>query len=362
MRFLQKPLVSFVRGHALLRTVGVVFAALILSLGLLAVSGYNLATCLEAFWQGTFGTTRGIGVILAGACPLILTGLAIAVAFRCGALNIGAEGQLLTGTLLATTLAVRVELPSAIFIPILFLLGMIGGGLWATIAGALRAWRQVPEVISTIMLNFIAVELLKFAVTGPLEGVPGTSQTKEVPSSAMLPLLYRDADLHIGIFIALLAAAGLHILMFRTTVGFELRAVGSNPTAATYAGMNVSKNLLLTMFLSGCLSGLAGTIELLGRVGSLGQGFTTVGYGYTAIAVAMLARLNPLGVVVSALFFAALASGSREMTFAPNHVPDKLIEVVRGLIVLLSVGYGIVAIRSRRMLNTASTRSSDAVS
>jgi simple sugar transport system permease protein len=332
----------------LVRLAAVILAALLLTLGLLGLSGYNLVSCLDAFWRGTFGTTRGWGVVLTGGCPLILTGVGVAVAFRCGALNIGAEGQLLVGTLLAAAFAVKAELPSWILVPVLFLLGMLGGGFWAGVAGALRAWREVPEVLSTILLNFVAMELLKFFVTGPLEGVPGTSQTAEIPASARLWLLDRDTDLHAGIFLALVAAAAVHVLIYRTTVGFELRAVGANPTAATYAGISVSRNVLRTMFLSGSLAGLAGTIELLGRIGSLSQGFTTVGYGYTAIAVAMLARLHPLGVVGSALFFAALASGSREMTFEPNYVPDKLIEVVRGLMVLLAIGYGVVELRFKK--------------
>jgi simple sugar transport system permease protein len=332
----------------ILRTAGVVTVALLLTLGVLAVGGYDLGSCLEAFWRGSFGSARGWGVLLTSSCPLMLTGVAVAIAFRCGALNIGAEGQLLVGTLVATAIGINANLPAPLLVPLLLLTGIVGGGAWAAIAAGLRVWRRVPEVISTIMLNFVAVELVKFAVTGPLEGVPGTSQTREVPRNAQLWMLNTDTDLHAGILVAVIAAIIAHALVFRTVIGFELRAVGSNPTAATYAGISVPKNTLLTMFLSGGLSGLAGTVELLGRVKSLSQGFTTVGYGYTAIAVAMLARLNPLGVIASAIFFGALASGSREMTFEPNHVPDKLVEIVRGLVVLLAVGYGVVEFRFRR--------------
>jgi len=276
----------------------------------------------------------------------MLTGVAVAMAFRAGALNIGAEGQLLVGTLAATAVGTQMNLPGWIFVPLLLVTGAVGGGLWGMIAGGLRVWRRVPEVLSTILLNFIAVELVKFAVTGPLEGVPGTSQTREVP--VHLGMLHADTDLHTGLLLAVGAALVVHFVLFRTTLGYELRAVGSNPVAATYGGISPARRLLLTMFLSGGLSGLAGTVELLGRVKSLSQGFTTVGYGYTAIAVAMLGRLSPLGVVASAVFFGALASGSREMTFEPNYVPDKLVEVVRGLVVLLAMGYGVVEVRFRR--------------
>jgi len=350
MPWLQNARVARVAARLmpLVRTLAVIGASLGLALILLAASGYDLASCLRAFWVGSVGSARGWGVTLTNACPIILTGLAVAVAFRCGALNIGAEGQLLVGTLLTTWLGVSAELPTSVFVPAMLLLGILGGGAWAAVAGALRAWRGVPEVISTIMLNFVAIEIVKFAVTGPLEGVPGTSQTNEITKSGQLWLLDPRTDLHAGIFLALAAAIAIHVLMFRTTLGFGLRAVGSNPVAATYAGINVSRHLVGTMFLSGCLAGLAGSVELLGRVKSLSQGFTTVGYGFTAIAVAMLARLNPLGVIASALFFGALASGSREMTFEPNYVPDKLVDVVRGLIVLLSIGYGIVELRFRK--------------
>ncbi|MDA1191840.1 MAG: ABC transporter permease [Candidatus Poribacteria bacterium] len=330
------------------RTVVVVFAALLLTLGLLGVSGYNLASCLEALWDGTFGSRYGWGAVLTGSTPLMLTGLAVAVAFRCGALNIGAEGQLLVGTLMATWLGVSVDLPSWVMVPSLFACGLIGGAVWAGIAGGLRVWRGVPEVLSTILLNFVAVELVKFAVTGPLEGVPGTAQTDELPKSAMLLMLDRTTDLHVGIIVAVALSITLYVVITRTTFGFRLRAVGSNPLASTYAGIPASRSLMETMLLSGCLAGLAGAIEMMGRIGTLSQGFTTVGYGYTAIAVAMLARLNPLGVIASAVFFAALASGSREMTFAPNNVPDKLVEIVRGLVVLLAIGYGVVQLRSQK--------------
>lgn len=326
------------------RTLRVVIATFSLTLLLLALGGYDLNSCLEAFWKGSFGSKRGWGVLLTNACPLMLTGVGVAIAFRCGALNIGAEGQLLIGTLFATALAVNAPLST----PLLLLSGALGGALWAGIAGILRMGRGVPEVLSTILLNFIAVELVKFSVTGPLEGVPGTSQTHEIPPHLHLHLLDPHTDLHTGILLAIATAILAHGFLFRTVLGFELRVVGAHPVAAEYAGISVTRSLLLTLLLSGALSGLAGTVELLGRVHSLSQGFTSVGYGYTAIAVAMLARLNPLGVVASAIFFGGLAAGSREMTFEPNYVPDKLVEVVRGLMVLLTIGYGVVELRSRR--------------
>ncbi|GIX05619.1 MAG: ABC transporter permease [Candidatus Poribacteria bacterium] len=332
----------------LVRTVGVILAALLLTLGLLVVTGYDLLDCLRAFWAGTFGTRYGWGGMLTAACPLLLTGLAVAIAFRCGALNIGAEGQFLVGALWATAVGVSLSLPRWAFLPLLFFLGALGGALWAAVAAALRVWRGVPEVLSTILLNFIAVEWVKYAVTGPLEIVPGTAQTAELPASGRLWMLDRTTDLHGGVLLAPVAAALLYLLLYRTTVGLEMRAVGSNPTAARYAGISVSANLFRTMLLSGGLAGFAGVVELTGRMYGLTQGSTDLGYGYTAIAVAMLARLHPLGVIASAWFFGALASGSREMSFAPTYVPDQLIEVVRGLMILLSIGYGVVELSFRK--------------
>lgn len=329
----------------LARVGAVVAVVLVAALILLAAGGYDLPSCARAFWLGTFGDRYGRASVLTGACPLILTGLAVALAFRGGALNIGAEGQLLVGGLAAVTLATKSSLPPWLLVPILFIVGAAGGGLWAAIAAGLRVWRRVPEVLSTILLNFVAIELVKYAVTGPLEGVRGTAQTAEIPRALRLPMLDAATDLHVGIVVALAAAFLAYLLIHRTTLGFELRAVGDNPVAAAYAGMSPSRSVFTAMLLSGALAGVAGCVELLGRLGSLSHGFTTVGYGYTAIAVAMLARLNPTGVVASALFFAALASGTREMTFEPNHVPDKLVDVIRGLVVLLTVGYGVAEVR-----------------
>ena len=141
----------------LLRTAAVIVASLLLTLGLLAASGYNLLTCMEAFWEGTFGSLRGMRFTLTSSCPLMLTGLSVALAFRCGVLNIGAEGQLLVGTLFATGVAVTTGADSPLLIPVLLALGLVGGALWASIAGALRLWRNVPEVLSTIRLNFVAI-------------------------------------------------------------------------------------------------------------------------------------------------------------------------------------------------------------
>lgn len=324
----------------------VILAALIL----LAACGYDVSSCARAFWLGTLGDRYGRAAMLTGACPLILTGLAVALAFRGGALNIGAEGQLLIGGLVGVALATKSSLPPMLLTPMLFVAGAAGGCLWAGIAAGLRVWRGVPEVLSTILLNFIAMEVVKYAVTGPLEGVRGTAQTAEIPRALRLPMLDAATDLHVGIFAALAAAVLTYLLIHRTTVGFELRAVGDNPVAAAYSGMSPSRSVITAMLLSGGLAGIAGCVELLGRLGSLSHGFTTMGYGYTAIAVAMLARLSPAGVVASALFFAALASGTREMTFEPNHVPDKLAEVVRGLVVLLTVGYGVAEVRFSKRL------------
>ena len=332
-------------GRHLLST-GVILVAVVGAAGLLLlIGGYDLASCSRAFWQGTVGNRYGLAPVLTGACPLILTGLAVALALRGGALNIGAEGQLLGGGIAATALATKVDLPAWSLVPMLFLAGVAGGAFWAGIAAALRVWRRVPEVLSTILLNFIAIELVRYAVTGPLEGIRGTAQTAEIPSNLRLWTLDAATDLHAGIFLAIVAAPLTHLLVHRTTVGFQLRAVGDNPLAAAYSGMSPARATFTAMLASGGLAGLAGCVELLGRVGSLSQGFTTVGYGYTAIAVAMLARLSPMGVVAAAVFFAALASGSREMTFEPNHVPDKLVEVMRGLVVLMAVGYGVADAR-----------------
>lgn len=322
---------------ALLAPLGAALLALLLSGAVLQLLGYPPLPALLALWRGAVGSGAAWTGTLLKATPLLLTGLAVALSFRCGVWNIGAEGQLYGGALVATFLATRL-LPGEgggwLFVPVL-LAGAAGGALVGAIAGWLRAARGVSEVISTILLNFVALQLVAFAVQGPLqEGPRAYPQSDAFPAATLLPGLGR---LHLGIPLALLGAAAVWFLLERTALGFRLRAVGHAPEAARFAGLSPERLGTLALGLSGALAGVAGAAELTGLTGRLYEGLSP-GTGYTAIAVALLARLSPLAVVPSALFFGALANGALAMQREAG-VPSVATQVVQGLVILLSIGF-----------------------
>jgi len=236
--------------------------------------------------------------------PLLLTGLSVALAFRAGVWNIGGEGQFIVGALAAFLFAGFGAIPA-------MLAAMLAGAAWASIASLLRLWRNAPEVLTTILLNFIAIHLLGWCVNGPLqESTRQYPQTSEV--SATLPPLSASGQLHAGILLALIASIASWWMLYRTTEGLRLRATGFNPHAAEWAGINVRAQIVRAMAISGAMSGLAGGIELLGVTHRIFERFA-VGYGYSGIAVALLAQLHPLATIASAFFFGALSTGAGEL-------------------------------------------------
>jgi simple sugar transport system permease protein len=271
-----------------------------------------------------------------------LIGLAVALSFRCGIWNIGGEGQLYVGALAATAIATRMlgSEPSVIALPLVLVAGIAAGALWGGLAAALRVRRGVSEVLSTILLNFIAALGVAFAVHGPLqETAAAYPQSDLLPEAARLPLLPGSLRLHAGLPFLYLLPLALWLVLFRTAAGLRLRAVGLNPEAARYAGISTSRETVRVLLISGGLAGLAGAIEICGVTGRLFENLSP-GYGFTAIAVALLARLHPLGVIPAALFFAALASGSGAMQRVAN-VPSVAVHVVEGLVILFSVGFAL---------------------
>ena len=255
--------------------------------------------------RGSVGSTFALEGTLLKSVPLLLTGLSVAVAFRAGVWNIGGEGQFLAGAL-GAFLGARFGMAAALTAAI------VAGALWASIASAMRLWRNAPEVLTTILLNFIAIHLLGYAVNGPLQEAGGRyPQSDAVPAAAMLPTL-GASELHAGILIAVVAAVGAWFLLYRTAEGLRLRASGFNRSAAKWAGVNVNAQLVHAMAVSGAMAGLAGGIELLGVTHRLFERFAS-GYGYAGIAVALLAQLHPLGTLASAFFFGALTTGAGEL-------------------------------------------------
>jgi len=291
---------------------------------------------LLALWDGAFGSSYAFwSATLVRATPLLLLGLGIATAFRAGVLNIGAEGQLLVGAIAATAVGSGgAEAPRALTVLAMLLAGMAAGAAWAGIAAALRRWFGVLEVISTIMLNFVALYLLSWMVRGPLqEPARINPQSAPLPEAAHWPFLIPGQRLHLGFLLGLLAAGGLWFVLSRTAIGFRVRVVGAGARAAVSAGGVPVAGTVMGVFLaSGALAGVAGAAEVGGVTWALYEGISP-GYGYTAIAVALLARLDPRWIVPSAVFFGALEAGAAAMQRDAG-VPAVVVQVVVALVIL----------------------------
>ncbi|MHB9145374.1 MAG: ABC transporter permease [Symbiobacteriia bacterium] len=287
-----------------------------------------------ALWRSTFGSTRSFLATLVEMIPLTFTGLAVALAFRSGLFNIGGEGQYLVGQMATAVVGYSVVgLSPWLHIPLVLLAGFAAGGLWAFLPGLLKARFGIHEVINTIMMNYIALYfvhwLLQNHLKDPTTLVP---RTPVISSSAVLPLLVPNTRFHLGFLLALLAALAVYYLLWRTTSGYEIRAVGLSPQAAEYAGISVPRNLILAMVLSGALAGLAGAVQVSGVQTAYYDALGFVGYGFNGIAVALLGRNHPFGVVVGALLFGALSRGAVSMQAVAN-VPKSVIGVVQAAII-----------------------------
>lgn len=312
----------------------VAFAAVWVALRL---AGLDATHALVALWNGSLGSGYALtSSTLVRATPLILTGLAVALAFRAGVWNIGAEGQLLAGAATATAVGLFVTPLSGPFtVVVALLLGALAGAIWAWIAAELRNRFGVLEVISTIMLNFVALYAVGYLVRGPLqEATHVYPQSDPLPALARLPGLIEGTRLHWGFVLALIAAPMIWWVLRYTAAGFRVRLVGQNPEAARIAGrVDVERTAMRVFLVSGALAGLAGAIELTGVTFALYENISP-GYGYTAIAVALLAGLDPLGVMATGLLFGALEAGSLSMQ-REAAVPAVVVNVVEALLVLL---------------------------
>lgn len=298
----------------------------------------------SALFKGSLGSPSAISETIVAATPLIFGGLAVALAFRAGLFNIGAEGQLLVGAMTATIVGFTFKsLPALVHLPLTVLAGFVGGGLWGFVPGFLKAKTGAHEVISTIMMNYIAYRLVDYMLKTDFVRRTGRTDpiSKAVAESARLPRLLGDSyRIHAGIILALLVAWGVWWLLFRSTIGFRFRAVGANPHAALYAGMSVGGTYMLSMLISGGLAGLAGTSQLLGIQYSVFPGFSS-GYGFDAIALALLGRTHPGGVVLAALLFGVLRSGATGMQAATS-IPVDIIIVIQSLIIVFMAAPALV--------------------
>ncbi len=280
-----------------------------------------------ALVQGAAGNPSRLAESLSKTIPLVMTGLSVALAFRAGFFNIGAEGQMLMGALAGAALGAKAQWPAGLVL----LGGALAGAAWALLAGVLKVRRGAPEIITTIMLNYIALQLVAFAVQGPLQEAARTQpQTDVLPPQSQLPALLPDTNLHAGLLIVLACAGVCWWLLFRTERGFLWRAAGANPLAARGAGIDAGRQTLQAVALCGALSGLGGAMEVAGATKQLGMG--GFGYGYTAIAVALLGALNPLGVLPAALLFGMLDAGGKAMERTAG-VPSVAVSVVIGILI-----------------------------
>jgi general nucleoside transport system permease protein len=347
-----------------LETVGIRLAAVLVALAIGAVvlelAGHDAWGAYGEMLIGALGSSFGLEQTLIKAIPLILTGLAVAMAFTMGLWNIGAEGQLVVGALSASWLALTLSsLPPAAMLPGVCLLGMAGGAAWALVAGALRAFAGVNEIISTLMLNYVGLLWVDYLVFGAWADPTAFSfpYSRPFPESARLPTLI--GDVHVGLALGVVAAAVLVVVLHRTAWGYEIRTIGASAAAARYAGMPVRQRILMVMGASGALAGLAGVGEVAGVIHRIQQGLSP-GYGFTAIVVACIAGLHPGAIVLVAVLFAALLNGGFVIQTAG--VPAAIAHIIEALILFFVLASEAVLRSVRRRRALAETRTAPSAS
>ncbi len=301
---------------------------------LMALAGHNPFAGFTYLFSGGLKSVERIGNTLASATPLILAGLAVAFAFKTGLFNIGASGQMLIGGLLATAVAHTCNFPRPVLLLVMLLAALVGGGLWAALPGFLKAKFNVHEVVSTIMMNWIAKWVVYFV--GPYYFASNfATNTKIIPKSSSLKAdwltdLFQGSYVNYGLFIAIIGAIIIYVILNKTVLGFELKAAGHNRFSAEYAGMKVNRNIVLSMVISGSLAGLAGASYYVGYASSIHIGVMP-SIGFDAIAVALLGANSPIGVVIAAIFFGILHSGKgfmNAMTEIPPEIGDTIIATI----------------------------------
>lgn len=305
---------------------------------ILLIFGINPLQAYRVMVLGSLGGEYALTETLVKTIPLMLTGLSVAIAFRMLFWNIGAEGQLAMGGIAASFVALFVSqgLPNFATIPLMILLGMLAGAIWGIIPALLKAYLGVNEILTTLMMNYIAILMVEYLYLGPWRdpegfGFPGTAR---FPEAALLPRIW--GRVHLGLVFAVIAVVIVWFILSRTQWGYEIRVIGENMRAAHYSGISIGRNILLVMLLSGGLAGLAGVLEVSGIARRLYQGLT-VGYGFTGIIVAWLANLNPWGVMLVSFFMGALVIGGDQLQVAMQ-TPAAVAEVLQGAILFFVLG------------------------
>lgn len=332
-------------------------AALALGAVMLLFLKVNPLEAYKALWQGAFGSTNAFAETLVKATPLLLVGIGICISFRGDVINIGGEGQMIIGAIFATWVGLTfTSLPGWLVITLAMIAGFLGGAVWGGIPGFLKAYFRVNEILSTVMMNAIAVQIMNFMLRGPMIDPIQAQKASKIPQTARLIEAFRLARwaptrLHLGALIAVVLAILVYILLWRTTLGYRIRAVGLNPSASRYAGIKVPRYVVMALLLSGAFAGLAGAIQVYGvnyRMITDGSasGFTG-NAGFNGIVAALFGQLHPLWSIPASILFGALLVGANQMQRVVQ-VPSALITVLNGLVVVFVVSSEFLRRRRQR--------------
>jgi ABC-type uncharacterized transport system permease subunit len=317
--------------------------AIVISLGIssifLLILRQNPIIAFYYMFTGAVGSKFAFLEMLVKATPLILTGVAVAIAFIAKYWNIGAEGQLYAGALAATWVGLmNLPLPPALYIPLVIVAGFIAGAIWSVIPGYLKAKLKVDDVVTTLLMNYIMIYIVSALLNGPWRNpVTMYPSSPNISPNAYFPKLVAQSRVHMGLLISILAVVAMYFIIKKTKLGFEIRATGANPRAANFLGINTVKTIIIVSLLSGGIAGLAGVGEVAGVQYHLIQTISP-GYGYSGIVIAMLGKLNPIGVLMSAIYFAMVITGANVMSYNLN-IPPYISDVIQGvtLIVMLAM-------------------------
>jgi simple sugar transport system permease protein len=335
-------------------------AALLVGAIMLQLLGANPIEAYTALVKGAFGSQNALADTLVKATPLLLVALGICIAFRAGVVNIGGEGQLVAGAILGTLVGLAFPgAPGIVVIPLAMVAGFIGGAIWGGIPGVLKAYYNVNEILSTIMLNIIAVQGMNYLLREPMIDPAQAQLASRIPQTARLAQAFDlprlvPTRLHFGALLAVILAFVVYIYLWRTTSGYRIRAVGLNPDASRYAGINVKRNIVLALLLSGAFAGLAGAIQVYGVHHRMFTDGSAVGFtgsaGFNGIVTALFGKLNPLGAIPASVIFGGLIVGANSLQRAMQ-VPAALVTALNGLVVVFVVSSDIFSRRLARRRN-----------
>ena len=340
-------------------------AALAVGAVMLLILGANPITAYGALIDGAFGSFNSLAETAAKAVPLLLVGLGICISFRGSVTNIGGEGQMVIGALLGTVVGLALSgRPAWLVVPLALLAGFAGGAVWGAIPGALKAYFSVNEILSTVMMNAIAVQIMNYLLRGPLIDPAQAELASKIPQTAALDVAFRlprlvPTRLHLGALIAVILAVAVYILLWRTTLGYRIRAVGQNPDAARYGGIRVKRTVVMALLLSGAFAGLAGVIQVYGlnyRMITDGSatGFTGSA-GFNGIVAALFGQLHPIGTIPASFFFGALLVGANKLQRVMQ-VPSSFITALNGLVVVFVVSSDLWRRQRQRRRQIAATQ------